>query len=1351
LSALPSLPPNFEPPDRNRLNLEPPRRRRWRRLLGWIAIIVVSLILAIVVGIGSLLHSDKFHDYVLRTAQQKITASLGSNVQVQNYTLSFHGISPTLDIYGLVVHGAQPYPDPPVLMVEHIRAGVQVVSLLKKQWYLNDAEVHHPVVQVFVDRKGVDNLPKPQSGGQKSSTNIFDLGVRHAVLDQGEIYYNNRKSVVSADLKELTFHAGYDVAQNMYSGTLSYRNGDLQLENYNPTKHDMDAEFSLTPQTFTLKSANLRSGNSSIALKADATDYSTDPKLRAQYAASIDAAEFRHILKNPSVPSGILKANGTVEYANKAGVAAINLLKVSGDVASAAMNVQTPSLHTTIRNISAQYSLTDGNLIVRDIRALLLGGAVNGTLTMQNLSGATRSHLRANLKGVQLASLKTLANSASMKDVALTGHIDADADATWGKTLDELLAKANATLAARVGPGRGNPTGNGATTSVPMDGLIHATYSAARKQITLADSHVRTPKTSLNLNGTVSDHSALQVHMQSNDLHELETVGEIFRKPTPGQPVQPMGLYGTANFNGSVSGTTAAPHLTGKLAATDLRLKGSAWKSLRTDIDASPSSASLQNGELDPASKGRITFALRTGLTKWSFTENSPIQVSLNASQLNVADLAKAAGSQTPVAGTLSANVQLHGTQLNPIGQGSVDFTQAKVSGETIQNANIRFNGTGDQVHSTLKVQMPAGIANAVLTYLPKQQGYDLQLHANNFQINQIAAVKSSRQQIAGVINLDATGHGTIKDPQLTATLQIPKLDVQNQTLSHLMLRTDVANHLARIALDSDVIHSHVRGGGTVALTGNYDANLTLDTEQIPFAPLVAIYAPSQAGSLTGATELHATVRGPLKQKSQVEAHVTIPLLNANYKNTLEIAAPSPIHLDYVNGVLNLQKSALRGTGTDLTFQGTIPVVDRTAPVSLLLLGTVDLRIAQLVSPDISSSGQLKFNINSYGQRSDPNVQGRVDIVNAAFVTPDAPLGLSKGNGTLVLTKDRLNIESFEGTVGGGKVNARGGVLYRPEMQFDLALAGHGIRLLYPDNVRTGMDMNLTLTGTTESALLGGTVNVDQLSFTPDFDLMETMGNLSSDTEPPPAQGFTNDLNLQIAIHSTSGINLVNRQLSLQGAANLTVRGTAAQPVVLGRINLTGGDLIFRGNRYKLDGGTVQFVNPSRTEPSLNMAVSTSIQQYNISMRFEGPVDHLRTSYTSDPSLPPSDIISLIAFGKTDEASAANPNPPGALGAESLVASGITGQVTNRVEKIAGISHLSIDPTLGGSQSNPGATVTVQQRVTSKIFVTFSTDVTSTQSQTIQLEYQKSPRLSLSGTRDQNGGFAVDARIKKNW
>jgi translocation and assembly module TamB len=205
--------------------------------------------------------------------------------------------------------------------------------------------------------------------------------------------------------------------------------------------------------------------------------------------------------------------------------------------------------------------------------------------------------------------------------------------------------------------------------------------------------------------------------------------------------------------------------------------------------------------------------------------------------------------------------------------------------------------------------------------------------------------------------------------------------------------------------------------------------------------------------------------------------------------------------------------------------------------------------------------------------------------------------------------------------------------------------------------------------------------------------------------------------------------------------------------VILGRVNINGGDLIFMGNRYVLQGGTLDFVNTSRTEPVVNVSVNTTIQQYAIQMQFWGPADHLHTNYSSDPALPPADIINLVAFGKTQESAAANPTPPGALGAQSLIASQVSSQVTSRLSKVAGISQLAIDPLRGCNQQSggTGACITVQQRVTSKMFVTFSADVTNTQRTTVQLEYRATPRVSFSGSRDQNGGFGFDTRIHKSW
>lgn len=1336
MSAAPNLPPDYRD-----LQEVPPRRPpRWKRFLAWVGGAIILLIITAIVAVLLLLHSGKGHQYVLRVAQEQATAALGSSVRVRDFGLSFSGLSPTLDLYDIVVSGANPHPDPPLITAERLHVAVKVTSLLRRTWYLEDVRLDRPVVRVLVDKNGKDNLPQTKSDNQQqSNTNLFDLGVRHAVLNNGEVYYNNQKSVLDADLHDLTFQANFTTGEKRYSGTLSYRDGHLKMADFRPIPHDLDAQFTATPTAFTLQRAVLRSGQSQFVLVATVQDYD-HPKIQAKYDATLDTGEVRNILRNSSVPDGVIRASGRLDYASQPNRPMLDVMVLNGAISSGVLRVQMPSFRGDIRNVAARYTVANGNLDVRDLRASLLGGQLTGTMTIRNLAGAARSQLQANLRGVSLAEVKSQITSPALRELALSGTLDANADATWGKTMSDLVAHADATMNAAVAPANGN-----ATSPVPVNSVIHAVYNAPANEITVNRSYVRTARTSLDLNGTISRRSALAIRLQANDLSELDQIATQFR---PGQPV--LGLGGTAAFNGSVTGTSSAPRLTGQLTGSNLRVRGTAWKTLRTNVDVSPSGASLQNGELLPAQRGRINFNLRAGLQSWSFTPGSPIDASLKASQLSLEELVRAAGVQTPMSGTLAANLDVHGSQLSPAGQGSITLTNARISDEPIQSVNLKFNGTGDAVQAQLAVRMPAGPTNAVLTYYPRQRGYDAQLQATGIRLGQLETVKQRNLELTGVLNLIASGRGTLDNPALTAKLDIPRLDVRGQTISGLALNAVVANHVANISLDSQVLNTSLRGRGTIKLAGDYFADATLDTQSIPLEPLVAAYAPAQAGNVKGQTELHATLRGPLKNKAALEAHVTIPTLAVNYRDTVQIAAASPIRADYTNGVLQLQRATLRGTGTDLQFQATVPVVTK-APPSVLALGTIDLRLAQMLNPDVTSSGQVRFNINSYGS-TNPDVQGQIEVRNATFATGDMPLGLQNGNGVLTMTRDRVNITRFTGTVGGGDVTASGGVVYRPDVQMNLAVKGRGMRMLH-SNIRAGFDTDLALTGTPENALLRGDVRLTQLQFTSQFELTDLMSQMGGPTTPPPTGGFTQALKLDVGLQSTSGINTVSRTLSLQAAANLRVVGTAAQPVVLGRVNINGGDLIFMGNRYVLQGGTLDFVNTTQTEPVVNVSVNTTIQQYNIQMHFWGPAEHLHTNYSSDPALPPSDIINLVAFGKTEESAAANPTPPGNLGAQSLLASQVSSQVTSRLSKVAGISQLSVDPLRGCNQQSggTGACITVQQRVTSKMFVTFSADVTNTQRTTVQLEYRATPRVSFSGSRDQNGGFGFDTRIHKSW
>jgi translocation and assembly module TamB len=297
----------------------------------------------------------------------------------------------------------------------------------------------------------------------------------------------------------------------------------------------------------------------------------------------------------------------------------------------------------------------------------------------------------------------------------------------------------------------------------------------------------------------------------------------------------------------------------------------------------------------------------------------------------------------------------------------------------------------------------------------------------------------------------------------------------------------------------------------------------------------------------------------------------------------------------------------------------------------------------------------------------------------------------------------------------------------------------------YPEGVRTIFDSDLTLTGNQQASLLQGRVLIDSLSFTSDFDISSFMSQFTGTSTPDTGQSMADNLKLQIAVQSTSQLSAGTAQLGIEGSANLRVIGSAADPVIIGRADLTSADIFFHENQYHLERGTITFANPNQTTPVLNILITTTIKQYNLSITIRGPINKLQTTYISDPSLPPVDIISLIARGQTTTEAQGT-----SFGTDQVLAAGL-GQVGNQVGKLTGIAGLQIDPLIGGENTNPSARIGIQKRVTRNFTFTFSTDVTEPQSDIVQGEYQINKRWSVSVTRDQNGGFGIDGKYHTNF
>ena len=164
------------------------------------------------------------------------------------------------------------------------------------------------------------------------------------------------------------------------------------------------------------------------------------------------AASFAESSQNPEVPVRDLFVRVVRSIISRPPIALFSTrFWSSGDLSSAQLEVQTPTLRSQIRNIAAHYSLENGDATLKDLRASLLGGELTSTGKMSNIDGNAHSKFNAELRGIQLAEMnRALKSSAMPKGVSLGGVLNAEANAAWGKTFDDVVAHADAAVQGKV-------------------------------------------------------------------------------------------------------------------------------------------------------------------------------------------------------------------------------------------------------------------------------------------------------------------------------------------------------------------------------------------------------------------------------------------------------------------------------------------------------------------------------------------------------------------------------------------------------------------------------------------------------------------------------------------------------------------------------------------------------------------------------------------------------------------------------------------------------------------------------------------------------------------------------------
>ncbi|HEY2014881.1 MAG TPA: translocation/assembly module TamB domain-containing protein, partial [Bryobacteraceae bacterium] len=663
---------------------------------------------------------------------------------------------------------------------------------------------------------------------------------------------------------------------------------------------------------------------------------------------------------------------------------------------------------------------------------------------------------------------------------------------------------------------------------------------------------------------------------------------------------------------------------------------------------------------------------------------------------------------------------------------------------------------------------------------------------SNPMPLDQIQAVQKLRPGAKGTAEVAAdgdldlaptrTGAMVFRIASLNADLAARNLELDGQSLGDAHLTAKSQNAVLHAQLESDFANSAIRGEGQWRLEGNYPGSATVTFSRLDFARLRGWISPDQtsADNLSGFAEGELHIDGPALQAEATKSELRIRTFEISAAAPVDTGNPSspaerltlknsgPIVASMLNNVVTIDSARFVGRSTDLSIGGKV-LLQQKNPLDLRVTGNLDLAIVQEFNHDFVSSGTVVAEATVRGPLDSPEMAGRLQFQNAAFSLSDFPNGISNANGVILLTnnlrgttrENRGTIQSFTGETGGGKIQLIGFATYSTaEAVFQLHATAEQVRVRYPEGVSTVADASLDLTGTTARSQLSGTVTILRTGFNLQSDFSSVIAKSAEPVRTPATQtGILGGLNFDVQIQTAPDIQFQSSLTEdIQMEANLRLRGTFSNPAVVGRVNITQGQMVFYGTKYTINQGSIAFYNPLKVEPILDIDLETKAHGIDITLTVAGPLNKLHLTPRSDPPLQFNEIVALLATGRaptsdptmlTQQSTA--PQSWQQMGASTLLGQAIANPVAGRLQRFFGVSKLRIDPTIAGVENNPQARLTLEQQITPAITFTYITNVTSTNPQVIRMEWAFSKQWSAVALREENGTFGLDFFFKKRF
>jgi len=1324
-------------------------------LLGLASVVLVAGILVV--------QSAWFRNQVRDRMVSEIERTTGGRAEIGSFSYNWHNL--TAEVQPFVLHGTEPASAPPLFRADKIQMGFRIISALEKKVDIASLIVETPHVYITIGPDGSTNIPRPKvpRSNENVVEDLLDLHVQHIELRHGLADYNSWRVPLDASGERLQMSLVYEAAGPRYlcavsSGLMRVSSPKLRA----PIEFALDSQVALGRNTIEVLHTHLASGGMSIDAKGTVTNLYS-PLADFDVTATLPVHELNKMFRTPLQPRGDLWFQG---HATAGGLAPDRFI---GKVTGRGLGYVYKGVEVQDIAIGSRADLTPEKMNLTGLQLSAPAGTFQGAALIADLK---RVSVKGQIQAVTIAEVGRLAGrETGSLNATLSGPVELD-----GQITPSGLAgvKGSATLDVRPGDG-----------GVPVKGALAMHYDQGAGQLQLGDSQLEVGSTQVAVSGTLGDKLAL--HVVSKNLNDALPVLRALGAQPPAQwPVELQG--GVAHIDVSVMGALQNPKVSGKADAEKLKVDGHQLDRITSAFTIDQSNAVLQAFTLEEG-KMRLEGSGHAELHDWKLAGSSPVAGTASLRSADLQTLAAEGGWKAlPASGQVSAAVHISGSLESPLVSGEVTLDNLTAYDERFgrAHADVTFTTTalelthGEARNGAGRISVSGDYNHPANDWKDGSLRFDVA--TNGVDLTQIKHVQDFQSGLGGRLDLKANGGAKVVNGVLDLTSLTGEVSVRNAALDgraygNLNITAATKLPLLRLAATANLGDVQLRGNGEWRMEGDYQGEAHVPIPRVSFATLHDLTPGKHVRKdlpFDGFVEGEAVISGPLNHPSALQAGVTLSTVQLNASpnarpvggvllQDLVLRNAQPIRIVATGNSIDFGHASFIAKDTTLDATGRLTLNSKN-PWDVAVQGRINFSILQLFNPDLLGSGASVINLAVHGPLTEPQVEGRLELQNASLFLRDVPNGVDNANGLILFDRNRATIQNLSGQSGGGDISFETGsfVGFRgTALVYRLQAAARNVRYRSEEGISVTADGSLALIGTSESSVLSGSVSLTRAAFNPRTDL----GTLLASTTIPVAatpneylQGLQFDVRL-LTQHTLEVETSLTR--NIQADADLRVRGTPDRPILLGHVTVNSGQIEFFGNKYSINRGEISFNNPAKIEPILNMDLSTQVRGITVNISFSGSLNKLNFSYRSDPPLEASDIVALLAVGRT-------PSTAGPLGTaqattninnsylglgtgnNSLLSQAIAPN-NGRLQKFFGVSHIKIDPQLTDVTIVPQARLTLEQQVSSDVTLTYITNLAVTNQQIVRVQWDFSRKWSAVALRDENGAFSVDFQYRKRF